>query len=135
MSDPSLPLQDALIKALRADAVLPAAVGKRVYDQVPAAPTYPLVTLGDGQVLPDKAGCVDGVEIFLQVDVWSRKVGYAETKEITAAVITALDDQPLTVVGFNVTVFEFSSVQYLRDPDGQTRHAAITFRALLESTT
>ncbi|MCK1684246.1 DUF3168 domain-containing protein [Bradyrhizobium sp. 147] len=133
MSDPSLPLQNALIEALRADGVLPASVGKRVYDQVPGAPTYPLVTLGDGQVLPDKAECIDGVEIFLQVDVWSRKVGYFETKQIAAAVIAALDDQALTVDGFNVTVFELSSVQYMRDPDGQTRHAAITFRALLEA--
>ncbi|MDA9511165.1 hypothetical protein XI09_42255 [Bradyrhizobium sp. CCBAU 11386] len=135
MSDPSLPLQDALIKALRAPNVLPAAVGARVYDQVPGAPTYPLVSLGDGQVLPDKAECIDGVEVFLQIDVWSRKVGYAETKEIAAAVIAALDDQALTVVGFNVTVFELSGVQYMRDPDGLTRHGAITFRALLESST
>lgn len=135
MSDPSLPLQDSLIKALRADGVLPAVVGRRVYDQVPGAPTYPYVTLGDGQVLPDKAECIDGVEIFLQIDVWSRKVGYAETKQITAAIVDALDDQALTVAGFDVTVFELSSVQYLRDPDGLTRHAAITFRGLLESST
>jgi hypothetical protein len=135
MSDPSLPLQDALIKALRADGVLPAAVGARVYDQVPSSPTYPLVTLGDGQVLPDKAECIDGVEIVLQIDVWSRKVGYAEAKQIGAAVIAALDDQALTVDGFNVTVFELSSALYMRDPDGQTRHGALTFRALLEAST
>lgn len=134
MSDPSLPLQDALIKALRADGVLPA-VDKRVYDQPPSSAVYPYVSLGDDQVLPDKAGCVDGVEIFLQVDVWSRKQGYAEAKQIGAAIIAALDDQPLEVDGFNVTVLELSAAQYLRDPDGQTRHGAITFRALLEAST
>lgn len=132
MSDPSLPLQDALIKALRAPGVLPAAIGERVYDQVPSTPTYPLVSLGDGLVLPDKAECIDGVEVFLQIDVWSRKVGYAETKQIAAAVIDALDDQALTVTGFDVIVFELSGVQYMRDPDGLTRHAAITFRSLIE---
>lgn len=135
MSDPSLPLQDALIKALRANGVLPAVVAGRVYDQVPGLPTYPLVTLGDCQVLPDKAECIDGVEMFPQVDVWSRKVGYAEAKEIGAAIVAALDDQPLSVAGFNVTVFELSSAQYMRDPDGLTRHGAITFRALLEAST
>lgn len=135
MTDPSLPLQDALVAALRADGALPAVVGGRVFDQAPANPIFPYVTLGDGQVLPDKAECIDGVEIFLQVDVWSRKVGYAEAKQIAAAAIAALDDQALTVAGFNVTVFELSSVQYLRDPDGLTRHAAITFRGLLESST
>lgn len=135
MSDPSLPLQDALIRALRAPGVLPAVIGARVYDQVPSTPTYPLVSLGDGQVLPDKAECIDGVEVFLQIDVWSRKVGYAETKEIAAAVIDALDDQALTVTGFDVIVFELSGVQYMRDPDGLTRHAAITFRSLIERST
>ncbi|UGX98234.1 DUF3168 domain-containing protein [Bradyrhizobium barranii subsp. barranii] len=134
MGDPSLPLQDALIKALRADGVLPI-VGKRVYDQVQSAPTYPYVSLGDGQVLPDKAECIDGVEVSLQIDVWSRGVGYVEAKQIGAAIIAALDDQPLTVDGFNVTVFELADAQYLRDPDGLTRHGAITFRALLEAST
>lgn len=134
MSDPSLPLQDALIKALRADGVLPA-VDKRVFDQVSSSATYPYVSLGDCQVLPDKAGCIDGVEVFPQIDVWSRKVGYAEAKEIGAAIVAALDDQPIEVAGFNVSVFELSSVQYLRDPDGLTRHGAITFRALLEAST
>lgn len=135
MSDPSLPLQDALIKALRANGVLPAAIGQRVYDTPPSAATYPYVSLGDCQVLPDKAECIDGVEVFPQIDVWSRTVGYAEAKQIGAAIIAALDDQALTVAGFNVTVFELSSAQYLRDPDGQTRHGAITFRALLEAST
>lgn len=134
MRDPSLPLQDALIKALRAEGVLPN-VGKRVYDQVQSKPTYPYVSLGDGQVLPDKAECVDGVEVSLQIDVWSRAVGYVEAKQIGGAIIEALDDQPLTVAGFNVTVFELSDAQYMRDPDGQTRHGAITFRALLEAST
>lgn len=134
MRDPSLPLQDALIKALRAEGVLPI-VGERVYDQVQSKPTYPYVSLGDGQVLPDKAECIDGVEVSLQIDVWSRGVGYVEAKQIGAAIIEVLDDQPLTVDGFNVTVFELSDAQYLRDPDGLTRHGAITFRALLESST
>lgn len=134
MSDPSLPLQDALIKALKVSGALPTVVGGRVYDQVPGKPDYPLVSLGDGQVLPDKAECIDGVEVFLQIDVWSRKVGYAETKQIAAAVIAALDEVDLTVVGFDVVVFELSGVQYMRDPDGLTRHAAITFRSLIQST-
>lgn len=135
MSDPSYALQIALMAALKVDDVLPAAVGGRVYDSVPPSATFPYVTLGDGQVLPDKAGCIDGVEVSLQVDVWSRAVGYGEAKQIGAAIVAALDDQSLAVDGFNVTVFELEAVRYLRDPDGRTRHGAITFRGLLESST
>lgn len=134
MSDPSLALQDALIIALRTSGALPPAVGKRVYDDVPATPTFPYVSLGDGQVLPDKADCVDGTEIFPQIDVWSRTVGFVECKQIARAIVAKLDDQALDVAGFRVNVFELQDTQYLRDPDGKTRHAAITFRALLEAT-
>lgn len=135
MSDPSLELQHAIMVALKAPGALPAAVGDRVYDQVPSAAsaTFPYVTFGAGQVLPDKAGCIDGVEAFLQIDVWSRKVGFVEAKTITKAVIVKLDDQPLTVAGFDVIVFELQSIDYLRDPDGLTRHAAITFRTLIQT--
>src|SRR6266540_3637692 len=123
MSDPSLELQAAIVVALRA---APIADG-RIYDAVPTNAIFPYVSLGDCQVIPDKADCIDGVEVYPQVDVWSRSVGYPETKAITKAVLTALDDQPLTVADFNLVVFEVQDVRYLRDPDGLTRHAAITF--------
>jgi hypothetical protein len=132
MIDPSLDLQGALIAALRGN--LGAAVGARVYDQAPASPPFPYVTLGDCQVLPDKADCIDGVEAYPVIDAWSRKGGYPEVKSIAAAIIAVLDDQPLAIEGFDVVVFELQSVQYLRDPDGLTRHASLTFRTLIQPT-
>lgn len=131
MSDPSLELQGALVAALKATGALPAVAGGRVYDQAPTNAVFPYLTLGDCQVLPDKAGCIDGAEVYPQIDVWSRAVGYPETKTITKAVLAALDDQAIVVAGFNVVVFQVQSVQYLRDPDGLTRHAAITFHGIL----
>jgi hypothetical protein len=127
MSDPSLELQAALVAALKA---IPIADG-RIYDAVPTSATFPYVSLGDCQVLPDKADCLDGVEVYPQIDVWSRSVGYPEVKTITKAVLAALDDQPISVDGFNVVVFEVQDVRYLRDPDGLSRHAAITFHGIL----
>ncbi len=132
MSDPSLPLQSSLIAVLRANAPVAALVGARVYDSVPPTPTFPYVALGDVQVIPDKADCIDGVEVFAQIDGWSRAVGYPEVKRIGAAIVAALDDQPVTVTGYDVVVFEIENIQYLRDPDGLTRHGALTFRALLQ---
>lgn len=133
MSDPSLALQAAIVGALKADSGLLALVGTRVYDEVPVSPAFPYVTLGPVQVLPDKADCIDGVEIFPQIDAWSRTRGSPEAKRIGAAIVAALDDQDLTVSGSLVVVFELQSINYLRDPDGLTHHAAITFRALLQA--
>lgn len=133
MSDPSLELQGAIVAALKSPGALPAGVG--VYDHVPPAATFPYVSFGPSQGLPDKAGCIDGVEVFVQLDAWSRKVGYSEVKTIGAAIIAALDDQPLDVAGFDVIVFELSGVNYLPDPDGLTRHAVISFRSLIQPST
>jgi len=134
MSDPSLELQIALVARLKTPDMLPVAVGNRVYDKVPLNATYPYISLGDGQVVPDKADCIDGSEVFVQVDVWSRGINYEEAKTIGKAVVAALDDHEdtISVEGFSVIVFELQSVQYLRDPDGLTRHGAITFRALIQ---
>ncbi|MEN6535648.1 MAG: DUF3168 domain-containing protein [Bryobacteraceae bacterium] len=129
MSDPSLELQAAIVAALKGNS--PSIVGGRIYDDVPAGAAFPYVSMGDCQVLPDKSGCIDGVEVYPQIDVWSRAVGYPEVKGITKEVLAVLDDQPLTVGGFNVVVFEVESVNYLRDPDGLTHHAAITFHGII----
>lgn len=129
MSDPSLELQAAIVSLLKGS---PPVAGGRIYDQVPTGAVFPYVSLGDAQVLPDKAECIDGVEIFSQVDVWSRAVGYGEVKAIVKEIMALLDDQSILVSGFSVVVFEHESTRYLRDPDGLTRHAAITFRGLLQ---
>lgn len=137
MSDPSLELQAAIVAALKSPGALPPVGGNSpaiypgVYDDVPSSAPYPYVSLGPCQVLPDKASCMDGAEVTQQIDVWSRAVGFPEVKRIAAAVVAKLDDQPLTVIGQDVIVFEHQDTRYLRDPDGKTSHAVITFRSLI----
>jgi hypothetical protein len=134
MLDPSLPLQTALFAALSAPGVLPDVVGGRVYDEAPQNALTPYVSLGDCQVLPDKAGCIDGSLCYPIIDVWSTYQGYAEAKQIAAAILAKLDVQPenLTVVGFSVTVFQIENYMPLRDPDGVTRRVSLTFKALVQ---
>ena len=128
MSDPSLEVQKAIVGALRGANV----AGGRIYDQVPEAPAFPYVTIGDCQVMPDKADCIDGSIVYPQVDVWTRTTGYPETKQIASAVLAALDDQQLTVDGYHLVVFEFQDIRYMRDPDGITRHGVLMFHGLLQ---
>lgn len=132
MSDPSLEVQKAIVGALRG-AVPPVAEG-RIYDEVPPSAVFPYVTVGDCQVLPDKADCIDGSIVFPQVDVWTRTTGYPETKRIASEVLAALDDRTDTLVvdGYHLVVFQFEEVRYLRDPDGITRHGIMTFHGLLQ---
>lgn len=138
MSDPSLALQGAIVSALKNDATLSTLLAQRVYDAVPPVPTFPYISVGDGQVLGDDTeDCGDGSEVHLQIDAWSRAVGYPEVKQIAAAIRSALKTTPITVPtlsGFTVSVVEYVQTQFLRDPDGLTRHAAITFRYLIRHT-
>lgn len=134
MSDPSLELQAAIVGMLKANSGVQAIVGNpaRVYDEVPNNPTFPYISLGDNQVLPDKADCIDGTEIFWQIDGWARDPTFPMAKKIGKAVKAALDDQPVTVSGYAVVVCEHNTTNYLHDPDGITRHVAVNFRFLIQ---
>ena len=83
--------------------------------------------------MPDKADCIDGTELHIQIDVWSRKIGGVEAKQGANAVKVALDDVSLAPDGFTVVIFEHERTDHLRDPDGETHHSVVTFHALAEA--
>lgn len=133
-ADPALGLQAAIVALLKGDAGVTALIGTRVYDHVPSESTFPYVSLGPMQVLGDDIeDCGDGSDVTVQIDAWSITVGYQEVKRIEAAVRNALRTYP-TVTNFQVSVVRFDQAQFLRDPDGQTRHAAIQLRYLIRHT-
>ena len=132
MSDPALGLQGALVVRLKASSALAAIIGDRVYDLPPKGPQYPYLTLGEDQVIGDDADCYDGSEVYLTLHAWSRAVGFPEVKRIVAAMRDALHLAPLAISDHRLVELRYQDARYLRDPDGLTSHAVITFRALLE---
>lgn len=132
MSDPSLALQGAVVARLKADTMVAALIGPRVYDEVPASAIFPYIVVGDGQVVGDDDDCADVSEVTFQVHAWTRPpdAGWPKSKSIAAAVRTAMKS-PLTLPGFDVLLCEFAQIQFLRDPDGLTRHAMVEFRFLI----
>jgi len=85
--DLSLPLQAAIVKALKEDAQLIGLIGGRVYDRVPDPPVAPYITVGDMQVVDDSNPCQSLAEYSGLVDCWSEAVGYPEVKRIGAAAV------------------------------------------------
>ena len=137
MSDgPDLQLQGAIVAKLKADTGLQALIGSpvRLYQDVPApaALTFPYVTIGEGQNVPDQVQCIDGSEIFLDLHVWSRATGFAECKRIAAIIESALNDAVLTLDDHRCVEIERDGARYLRDQDLVTKHGVVTFRALTE---
>lgn len=115
MIDASLPLQAAVVKALKEDAVLATLIAGRVYDRVPTDPVAPYITVGDAQIVDDSNACQSLAEYSLQVDCWSEAVGYPEVKRIGAAAAKALNAK-LPMVGFAIIIHRIS-VGYSRAPD------------------
>lgn len=136
---PSETLQRALYEALRADAGVSALVGDRIYDEVPRAPggdvraQKPYVSIGEDEVIADKADCLDGAEITITIHAWSAGPGAVEVKRITSAIKQALDGEQLELVGQNAFEIEFEGARHLTEQDGLTRHGVVTFRALTET--
>lgn len=131
MSDPSAALQVAIVSVLKADSAVAALVGDRIKDSVPDPEVFPYVTVGDGQVVGDDIDCADGSEVFFQCHVWSRKPGYTESKTIAGAIRSAIRTASITLAGFEIHDTQFVQSQYLKDPDGLTRHAVVEFRFLI----
>jgi hypothetical protein len=132
LTDPSLDIQSAIVTALKP--VLPDTLGARIYDSVPApvAPatvvTFPYVTIGNGDVTPELGEATDAADTMIQVDAWSRAVGFGEVKTVARAIIAVLHDADLPVPNQRNVSILLHSVTYLRDPDGLTRHAALQFK-------
>lgn len=136
MSDASFELQVAIVALLKNDPKLTALIGGRVYDHVPRDPTtnkvtatFPYVSLGPDQELPEAADCVRATEFVLQLDAWSREPGFPEVKKVARAVEDALHDVELPLPGNAMVYFEYDGRRVFRDPDGLTSQAAMTFRA------
>ena len=132
MISPSLELQGAVLRVLTEDAGVVSFVGERIYDRVPAAAEFPYVSFGPEQAVSDDAECLTGFEVTLQIDVWSRAVGFPEVKAAANAVFRALHDVELSLETNALLSIQHRQTRYLRDPDGLTNHAAMEFTALVE---
>ncbi|TPM59153.1 DUF3168 domain-containing protein [Mesorhizobium sp. B2-2-4] len=124
-------LQRAIYAALTAP-VLPI-VGAKVFDTVPADTPSPYIKIGPAQIFDDGTACVDGWEVFTDIDIWSEPDtgSKLEVMAIGAAVVPRLLGVT-GVDGFTVVLAAIESVRYLDDPDGVSKHGIISVRHVLE---
>lgn len=140
MTSPSHELQIVIVNRLKSDAGVTALVAGRVYDDVlPEADrnadtgaAWPYISMGPSDELSDDADCIDGFEITFQIDCWSRDVGFPEVRKIADTVRHALNDEDMPLTENAMVSFRHRITRVMRDPDDKTRHAAMTFTALVE---
>jgi hypothetical protein len=134
VSDPALALQGAIVTELKATGGV--GTGVRVYDEPPPPDilTFPYVQIGDDQVIGDDVECAELSEVFTRIHVWSRSPagGFVEAKTIATAIRARIRSTTFSLSGFTVDEVQFVQTQYLRDPDGITRHAVIEIRFFIQ---
>lgn len=124
-----LPIQGYMRAALGAHAPLAALVGDRIYDRVAPGAAFPYVRLGPTQAMRDPASpdCFEDWEVFAQVDIWSRAVGFPEAKKIGAACGAALAARYPVIPGLRVGWFVIRDQLWRDDDDGLTTHGMLIF--------
>jgi hypothetical protein len=133
MSSSAVALRAAIFTALAADTALSALLGgAKVFDEPPRSTPFPYVTLADARVLDFSTGTEPGDEHQLTLHVWSQQGGHREAHTITAAVLQALDDAPLTLDGHRLVNLRFTTADVRREADGRTYRALVRFRAVTE---
>jgi hypothetical protein len=137
VSEPSAALQKAIYSTLTANSAISSLVGARVYDRVTADAAFPYIRIGLDQSVAEDQDCVEEcVEIFSQIDVFSRSQGKIEAKNIAGAIVRALNANTVTITdSYELQDFRHSETRFLDDPDGLSTHAVLSFRALVETAT
>jgi len=126
-------LRAAVHDALTSDLPLSTILGgPKIYDEPPASTAFPYVTLGEMRIADFSAGNDTGLEHQLTLHAWSRQGGHREAHTIAGALLQALDDASLSLVGHRLVNFRFATADVRREADGRTYHALVRFRAVTE---
>ena len=134
MTSPLLAVQAGVLAALKAAGAVAALVDGRIHDRVPANTVMPYLSFGPSQIVTDDADCIDGHEVFLQLDIWSREPGTVQAAHIGDAVRTALHRRDMQAAGLRFQT-EIRFVNFFRDGDGLTSHGVLSIRAFVDITT
>lgn len=130
---PEWALQTGVYQRLSADADLVARLGgTAIYDDVPQDAPFPYVTLGEITSRERGSASGEGREHTLTLHVWSRTKGRKEVQEIAALVTAALHDANLALQDHTLVNLRFTLSDARRDPDGETYHGVVQFRAVSE---
>ncbi len=126
-------LQKSIVQALKNDGDLSLVLGgQRIYDRVPQRTGYPFVSIGNTLVRDWSASGLNGFEHRLNLHVWSKARGKKQCFAIMDHVRRILHDVALVVEGCHLVNLRCEYFDARLDPDGETHHGVMRFRAVTE---
>lgn len=127
MIEPSLSLQGAIFAAIKGNT----AAGDNVFDKI-RPDVYPRIQLGSAQTVSDEPDCVEGVEVFFQVDVYSKAEGFLETKSIAWQLRNLIHKKALPVAEWTLIDLRLDDADYTRDDATGVSRGRMNLRAYME---
>lgn len=128
MSEPSYALQVAIVRELDNKTEARTAVFDKVTPGV-----FPRISIGSGQVLADDPDCVDGFDVYFQIDCWSDEENYKQVKSIAGEVWQLLHKKDVPVSGFNLIDLRIESTDFSRDDVQGVNRARMAVKAYMEA--
>ncbi len=127
-------LQQAIFATLCSSDEIKDVVGDppRVFDAPPRAVAFPYIVVGDDTMSDWSTATEPGSEHAIVIHAWSRADGRREAKLVADAVRDALDGAELAVTGQALIDLRHLATEFVRESDGETIHAVLRFRAVLE---
>jgi hypothetical protein len=104
----------------------------RIFDTPPRGAAFPYIVIGDDTESDWSTATEDGSEHALAIHIWSRADGHKEAKLVADTVRDALDGAALSVTGQALIDIRYLETTFTRESDGETIHAVLRFRAVLE---
>ncbi len=127
-------LQQAVFATLVSSDEVKEALGDppRVFDAPPRSAAFPYCVIGDDRVADWSTATEAGSEHALTLHLWSRAPGHKEAKLAAETLRLALDGAALDVTGQALIGIRHLSTEFAGD--GESVHAVLKFRAVLEPT-
>lgn len=115
--NPALPLREAIVTILKADAPLVALVtAAKVFGEHPGAmPERPFVRYGEDDTTPLRVACWEGATVAFPVHAFSAQKYTDQVKDMNAAIVTALDGQVIELDGGVKATIVWQGSQLMRD--------------------
>ena len=128
----SAELQKLIFDRLKSASAVTAFVGNRIYDNVPPNADFPYISFGSHDFVPDDADCIFSGEHTFLLNVWSRKPGRVEAKQIVDEVRRALRRYDADMGAYGLLEMDIDFADVIMDGDGLTARGRVQIRALIE---
>ncbi len=123
----SLAVQQAVYAQLNGDATLTGLV-TGVFDAVPQGTAYPYVVIDEHSTRHWSTTTTQGMELRMNIHVFSREAGRRETLTILERIYTLLHEVALTVTGQSFAHVRLAAQEVVLEDDAFTFHGTQTYR-------